>query len=205
MSTREDIINELGLKFMEKQRQLFNDPTFANLTVKAGTTTFKVHKAVLNVHTSFFTNATKEGGFLESKDNTVTIEEHSAHSVWRFLMYCYTGDYREGNNADITDEVPVNDRYLKHIRVHALADMLNIDCLKILAAEKLWLKVRNNFETIRNMLVMEAHRHMAYFGNKEGFMDAFQDIDAFQDMGEFTADLLVRHKQHLKIELDSEA
>jgi hypothetical protein len=74
------------------------------LTVKAGTTTFKVHKAILNVHTSFFTNATKEGGFLELKDNTVTIEEPTAHAVWRLLMYCYTGNYHEDNNADITDE-----------------------------------------------------------------------------------------------------
>jgi hypothetical protein len=90
--------------------------------------------------------------------------------------------------------------------------MLNIDCLKILAAENIWLNlVRNSFQvrlfipcvketyattnkhdqTIRNMSVMATHKYMAYVSNREKFMDAFQDINAFQDMGEFTADLSV--------------
>jgi hypothetical protein len=83
--------------------RLFNDPTFSDLTIKVGTTTFKVHKAILALHTSFLTDAIKESGCQESKDNTVTIK-YSAHAVWRLLMYCYTGDYDVNNNANITDE-----------------------------------------------------------------------------------------------------
>lgn len=99
----------------------------------------------------------------------------------------------------------VHDAYLKHIRVHALADMLNIDSLKILAVEKLWLSIRNNWDvrlfipcvketyattnkrdkTIRNMLVMAAHKNMAQLVERKGF------VEEFQDMGEFTVEFLV--------------
>jgi hypothetical protein len=48
------------------------------------------------VRTQFFAAATKpESGFAESKDRLVTINEHSAHAVWRLLKYCYCGDYSE--------------------------------------------------------------------------------------------------------------
>jgi hypothetical protein len=83
--------------------RIFNSGTYSDLTVKAGPATFKVHKAILGVRTKFFEMATREGGFLESKDNIVTIEEHSAHAVWRFLTYCYTGDYRNAKNEEIAE------------------------------------------------------------------------------------------------------
>jgi hypothetical protein len=76
----------------------FDSPTHSDLTVVVDSTgtSFHVHKVILGLRTSFFTNATKNG-FSEAKDNVVTIREHSEHAVRAFLQYCYTGDYSESD------------------------------------------------------------------------------------------------------------
>jgi hypothetical protein len=106
--------------------------------------------------------------------------------------------------------IAVHDAYLKHTRVHVLADKLGINGLKILAAEKLWLSVCDNWnvklfipcvketyattnkrdQTIRKMLVMAAHKNMEQLVKTEEF------VEEFQDMGEFTAEFLM-HVPHL--------
>ncbi|KAI5817737.1 hypothetical protein BZA77DRAFT_31747 [Pyronema omphalodes] len=114
---------------------------YSDLTIKVGSETFNVHKAVLRVRTKFFEMATREGGFLESKNNTVIIEEHSAHAVWRFLTYCYTGDYRNDKYEGISEDD--DEMYVQHARVHALADMLDIPDLKLFATEKLKIQLKS--------------------------------------------------------------
>lgn len=83
--------------FIDKYRSLDNHK-HSDLTVKVGTATFKVHKVILAAHTKLFTKATQNGRFLASKDNDVSIEEHSEHAVWRMLQYCYTGKYSKECN-----------------------------------------------------------------------------------------------------------
>jgi hypothetical protein len=78
-----------------------NSDLHSDLTIKVKNSAFKAHKAILAIRTQFFTMATKEHGFAESKDNIVTLEDHSAYAVWRFLTYCYTGNYEESQNKDI--------------------------------------------------------------------------------------------------------
>ena len=52
---------------------------------------FNAHQNTLSLHTSF--------GFSESKGKVVTIGDHSAHAIWRFLKYCYTGDCSDAPNG----------------------------------------------------------------------------------------------------------
>jgi hypothetical protein len=67
--------------------------------IAVGNTKFHAHQNILKLRTSFFEKATDEAtGFAESKDNTVTIEDHSTHAVWRILKYCYTGNYSDESN-----------------------------------------------------------------------------------------------------------
>jgi hypothetical protein len=80
---------------------LLNSEIHSDLTIKVGNSTFKAHKNILALRTDFFTTATKEGRFAESKDNTVTLQEHSANAVWRFLTYCYSGQYLDTANKDL--------------------------------------------------------------------------------------------------------
>ncbi|CCX11546.1 Similar to hypothetical protein MYCTH_2306100 [Myceliophthora thermophila ATCC 42464]; acc. no. XP_003663875 [Pyronema omphalodes CBS 100304] len=82
---------------------LYNTKDHSDLTIKVGSADFFAHHAILKPRTPFFERATKkESGFVESKDGVVMIEDHSTHAVWRFLMYCYTGDYSaESNNIGL--------------------------------------------------------------------------------------------------------
>ncbi|KAF8541479.1 BTB/POZ protein [Trichophaea hybrida] len=124
------------LEFFSKIDELFDSDTYTDLTIVVGATKFHVHQNLLKIRTPFFANATKPGGFSEANDNTVTIEEHSAHSVWRLLKYCYTGDYPEASNelALGEEDDPSN---MKHLRVYTLADMLDVPGLKAIAAKNI--------------------------------------------------------------------
>jgi hypothetical protein len=83
---------------LTRQDSLFDSRKHSDLTITVGNTEFSAHQNILCLRTPFFEKATQEGGFAESKDRTVTINEHSAHAVWRVLKYCYTGDYSTSSN-----------------------------------------------------------------------------------------------------------
>ncbi|KAF8541482.1 hypothetical protein BDD12DRAFT_878711 [Trichophaea hybrida] len=191
------------LKFLAKLDELFNSGTHSDLTIVAGNTAqFHVHKALIGLRTSFFTNATKpENGFSEAKDNVVTIQEHSAHAVWRFLTYCYSGDYKDGNNTELSEED--DHPSLKHPRVYALADMLDIPDLKDLITKKLQIQLNNwvaadfpvmvreiysttnkQDKEIRNVLVTTAKEHI----DKLLKLKEFKEVA--EEFGEFSTALL---------------
>ncbi|KAF8541483.1 BTB/POZ protein [Trichophaea hybrida] len=135
------------LDFLKKFEELFDSKIHSDLTIAVGNIKFHAHQNILKLRTSFFEKATsEESGFAESKDNTVTIEDHSTHAVWRILRYCYTGDYSdESSNLALGEEDDLG--ALKHCRVHALADMLEIPPLKAIAAKKLETKLTSNWVT----------------------------------------------------------
>ncbi|KAF8251773.1 POZ domain-containing protein [Wilcoxina mikolae CBS 423.85] len=172
------------LAFLSKFDEAFDSPTHSDLAVVVDSTRFNVHKVILGLRTSFFTNATRHG-FSEANDNVVTIREHSVEVVRSFLKYCYTGDY-EGKD-------------ISHVQVHALADMLDVPNLKLIATEKLksqledhWVAV--NFtdivkdvysvtntrdEGIRNLLVTSAEKHIDELRMLQEFEDVLYEIGEF--------------------------
>jgi len=84
--------------------RLFNNPAHSDIVVAAGSFAFDAHRAILGLRTSFFTNATNpSSGFSEAEQNVVRIEEHSCHAVWRFLIYCYTGDYPDKSKLEAVE------------------------------------------------------------------------------------------------------
>jgi hypothetical protein len=176
--------------------RLFNNPSHSDLTVVVGGCCFHAHKAILYLRTNFFTNATSlSSGFTESKENVVTIQEHSAHAVWRFLRYCYTGDYPDVSTLDETDDPAP----LKHTRVYALADMLGVPSLKSVATAKLKAKLDNDIvsadfhETVRdaysstypgdkelrNVLVHATRKHLAKLVSNEEFRKVLLELAEF--------------------------
>ncbi|KAI5819014.1 BTB/POZ protein [Pyronema omphalodes] len=183
-------------RFLSNFKTLLNSDLHSDLTIKVGNSTFKAHKAILAVRTQFLTMATQEHGFIESQDNTVTLEDQSAHAVWRFLAYCYTGNYEESQNKDI--EGDDDGVYLMHTRVHALADMFGVPQLKVLAAQKLkrqfeeWAPddfiecVKETYTTtyhkdrkIRNVLVDAAYNHSDELIKHEKFCKETETLGEF--------------------------
>jgi hypothetical protein len=184
----------------------------------------------LKIRTPFFANATKPGGFSEAKDNVVTIQEHSAHSVWRFLKYCYTGDYPEVSNElalgegvfvlmfkipnwYVSDSPKIEDdpEYLRHPRVHALADMLDVPGLKTVTADKMQTRFSTNWvtaefpkivsevysttnsqdKTARDVLTKAARNHFMELSSDDDFKALLRELGEFS--GGLVMDLLSRN------------
>ncbi|KAI5816696.1 hypothetical protein BZA77DRAFT_368086 [Pyronema omphalodes] len=125
------------LSFLEKFKGLFDSKDHSDISIQIGSKVFHAHHAILKLRTAFFEKATnKENGFAESISGIVEIKDHSAHAIWRFITYCYTGDYsNESNSVELGHDDDVGP--FKHCRVHALADMLVAPDVKKLAAKKL--------------------------------------------------------------------
>jgi len=192
------------IAFLEKFEDLFDSGKHSDLTVTVGNTEFSVHQNILCLRTSFFEKATQEGKFAESKDRTVTINEHSAHAVWRFLKYCYTGDYStSSNNLALGEDDDLGS--LKHPRVYALADMLDVPDLKRLAKEKLEAQLEKEFvaadfygtvketyattnardEDFRNVLVEVTKKNLTSLKESREFREVMREF------GEFSAQLVM--------------
>ncbi|KAF8541486.1 BTB/POZ protein [Trichophaea hybrida] len=188
------------LAFLSKLEEAFDSPTHSDLTVVVDSTRFNVHKVILGLRTSFFTNATRHG-FSEANDNVVTIREHSVEAVQSFLKYCYTGDY-EGKD-------------ISHVQVHALADMLDVPNLKLIAMEKLKSQFEDHWvaasfseiiketysmtnvrdKEIRDLIVTTAAKHLDELRKLEEFKELLGEIGEFSgglvmsmDMGQSKLD-----------------
>ncbi|KAF8251770.1 hypothetical protein K440DRAFT_43698 [Wilcoxina mikolae CBS 423.85] len=193
------------LDFLKKFEELFDSKTHSDLTIAVGNTKFHAHQNILKLRTSFFEKATsEESGFAEAKDKTVTIEDHSTHAVWRVLRYCYTADYSDdSNNLALGEEDDLG--ALKHCRVHALADMLEIPALKTIAATKLDTKLANHWVTadfpgvvkevysttntrdheVRDVIIRATRTHL----NELLAIQEFKDV--MFEFGEFSGGLVV--------------
>ncbi|KAF8251768.1 hypothetical protein K440DRAFT_612042 [Wilcoxina mikolae CBS 423.85] len=191
------------IEFFNEFEDLLKSGDHSDLTITAGDTKFSVHKAILGLRTTFFNNATDpQKGFSEAQTNVVTVEEHSVHAVWRFLTYCYTGEYKDACNPTlgVEDDPPS----AMHPRVHALADMLDVPKLKLLATKKLETQLKNwivaDFPTmvkeiyssttaqdggIRDLLVATSKDHIEELVLREDFKAVMEEV------GEFSAALVV--------------
>jgi len=184
---------------------LLDSPERSDLSVVVGSHKFHAHHIILNLRTDFFATATKpEHGFTESIDSTVVIEEHSVHAVWRMLTYCYTGEYE---NTKMKKDSPEEDDSgaLKHVRVYALADMLNIPELKTIAMQKLETFFKSNWDAksfpgtvreaylataprdtrLRRVLVDVARKHLLDLADSEDFRNTLYDF------GEFSGEIVL--------------
>ncbi|KAF8251772.1 POZ domain-containing protein [Wilcoxina mikolae CBS 423.85] len=186
--------DQTKLAFFSKFNQAFDSPTHSDLTVVVNTTRFHVHKVILGLRTSFFTNATKNG-FSEALDNVVTIREHSIEAVRAFLKYCYTGDY---SDSDVIHGTASGcNTALNHLHVYALADMLDVLDLKVLATKKLQTQLEMEWSNlaeilkeaysitnprdkeIRDVLVASAMKHLDELLKKEDFTGALNEVAEF--------------------------
>ncbi|KAF8541485.1 BTB/POZ protein [Trichophaea hybrida] len=182
------------LAFFSKFNQAFDSPTHSDLTVVVDATRFHVHKVILGLRTSFFTNATKNG-FSEAQDNIVTIREHSIEAVRAFLKYCYTGDY---SDSDVIHGTATGcNTAISHLHVYALADMLDVPDLKVLATKKLQTELEKEWSNladilkeaysitnsrdkeIRDLLVASAVKHLDELLKKEDFTGALNEVAEF--------------------------
>jgi hypothetical protein len=79
---------------------MLDNKDHSDIIIKTKDTEFYAHRLVLKLRTSFFEDKIKAMQIKDDKLVTVTIEEAAnggyyctTHAVWRFLNWCYTGDY----------------------------------------------------------------------------------------------------------------
>ncbi|CCX11542.1 Similar to BTB/POZ domain protein [Aspergillus clavatus NRRL 1]; acc. no. XP_001267759 [Pyronema omphalodes CBS 100304] len=114
-----------------------------NIIIKTKDTEFYAHRRVLKLRTSFFEDKIKVMQIKEDKLVTVTMDEAAdggyyctTHAVWRFLNWCYTGDY-SGQSQKIGLNHDDHLGALRHCEVYHLAAKFDIPDLKNLAVTKL--------------------------------------------------------------------
>lgn len=141
--------------------RLLNSPVGADLIILVENVHFFAHLCILSLRTSYFNAPLKNEherehlAELGAKPRKVTLLGHSAPAFWRFLTWCYTGDYspyharelppflhggmnhRAGAPSAGAERCIVQDNgaLVININVYFLADALHIPALETLAAQ----------------------------------------------------------------------
>jgi len=180
------------LDFLGTFSKLLDSPKHADLLITVDEHEFHAHTMILSLRSDSFANRIKlQDGFARS-----TIGGYSAHTVWRMLTYCYTGDYTDAAKDGLGKDDPGD---LMHFYVYSLAKMLNIPSLKTLATYKLKAIFANardfrNFpdtvrkiysETdsqdleLRRILIDVARKHLKELMYVSGFRDTLCEFGEF--------------------------
>ncbi|RPA74484.1 hypothetical protein BJ508DRAFT_191841, partial [Ascobolus immersus RN42] len=104
---------------------------YSDLTIRCGDQEFRVHKAVVCPQSSFFAACT-DGGFKESIEGVINLEEDDPDTVSRMVTFMYTNTYFDLDpSIDPSDDSAVKAaQLLAHILVYSLADKYAISNLK---------------------------------------------------------------------------
>lgn len=127
-----------------KARSLLNSPVHSDLIIKCDGSAFYAHQCILGLLTDYFDAAVLSRS-PELETNTVSILHHSAATVWRFLSWCYSGDYPQ----ILPDQIPqhkAHEGVQIHMRVSLLADYLGVDELKTVALDRCRYELANNWK-----------------------------------------------------------
>ncbi|KAI0997376.1 hypothetical protein K3495_g10808 [Podosphaera aphanis] len=208
-ATPENVINNVA--------KMLNNPQFSDVTIKIFDVEIYAHQFIICIQSEYFRKAfqkpdPKTPGFAESASMTIQFNEGSGAAYWRVLEYFYTGDYSELLSTDVFDDDP---ELLKHVRVHTLADMFQINDLKALSEKKLQ-KALDSFEVsettsefadcvragysdtsrflsvTREAMVIASVRNLGELGKEQGkpVMLKYGYIrDLIRDCGDFAVDL----------------
>ncbi|KAK7700351.1 hypothetical protein SLS64_010959 [Diaporthe eres] len=106
--------------------ELFESGILADVEVKCGDHTWKLHKAILCTRSVWFKNALT-GAFEESNTRIVTLDEEEQLDVDCFLRFIYTG------SVDLQKSYPRDDTFVALMRIWKMADFFINDSLRNLA------------------------------------------------------------------------
>lgn len=73
--------------------RLHGSKKYADLTVKCGEITTRVHKAIVCIRSEWFAKAVDDERFLEGREGVIEFKEESPRTVQWMLEYLYTGRY----------------------------------------------------------------------------------------------------------------
>ena len=130
-------------KRLIKTCSLLNSPVHSDLTISCNGSAFYAHQCILGLSTDYFAagSTMRSPG---SDTNTVSLSHYSAASVWRFLSWCYSGDYPRILPAEISHH-EAHQGVEIHTRVYLLAAYLGVDELKTLASDRCRDELTNNW------------------------------------------------------------
>ncbi|KAG6358049.1 hypothetical protein INS49_013933 [Diaporthe citri] len=95
--------------------ELFESGVLADVEVKCGDHTWKLHKVILCTRSTFFKSALM-GAFKESETGIVTLKKREQCDVGCFLKFIYTG------SIDLQDSYPGDDALVALMRIWKTAD-----------------------------------------------------------------------------------
>ncbi|KAK5677934.1 hypothetical protein LTS10_009817 [Elasticomyces elasticus] len=110
---------------------LLESGNFSDLTIKAGTCTWAVHKAIICSQSDFFLKACT-GRFQEATSNTICLDGDDNDAVDAMINFFYRRTYCEPTDTS-DDEVASG---VLHIAVFAIADKYDIADLMALSVDK---------------------------------------------------------------------
>ena len=84
--------------------RLFASGKYADLVVRCGNYTARVHKAIVCAQSDWFAKAVDEGRFVEGQEGVVEFKEESPRAVRRMLEFLYTGEYTLTPEEETSDE-----------------------------------------------------------------------------------------------------
>ncbi|KAJ2900356.1 hypothetical protein MKZ38_002489 [Zalerion maritima] len=124
----------VGAMFSSSDAKLLSDGTFSDCEVVCGDKTWKTHKSILCTRSKWFMKALS-GGFKESQDGSVKIEEFSPWEVRAVIQFLYTGVVEDRSEFE-------KSQYVWPIQLYRLADYFQIDAM--MDSCVIWLKEHCN-------------------------------------------------------------
>lgn len=86
--------------------RLYGSSRYADLTVKCGDFTTRVHTAVVCTRSAWFAKAVDDERFLEGRNGIVEFTQESPRTVQMMLQFLYSGDYKlQESGLDSADEI----------------------------------------------------------------------------------------------------
>ncbi|KAK1991095.1 hypothetical protein LX36DRAFT_736679 [Colletotrichum falcatum] len=182
----------------------FNKPDHSDVQILIGKHNLPAHRLVLDCQSGYFSKALQLA-FKEGTTNKFEFTEGSHHAYWRAFEFMYTGTYSEDPSTELEDEGEAivlvlcqetncfvdDDEMTKDIRVYALAEYFQVECLKKYSLDKLVSKletlwncegfidcIRETYcsttetdEEPRRLVARTAHKRLSYLWKKKPFRD----------------------------------
>ncbi|KAK3648414.1 hypothetical protein LTR56_007531 [Elasticomyces elasticus] len=130
-------------KLINSVKEQYNNPQYADLTIKCGHRSWWAHKVIVCPQSPFFAKAC-DGNFREAKEGVIPLDHDDPSVVEAMLEYMYKLDYHDDHGTDVDGAVVPPIVFNVHILI--LADKYDILDLAKLAEVKSSTQARDEWK-----------------------------------------------------------
>ena len=102
---------------------ILDDHETSDFTLKCGSRSFKVHKAILGARSAVF-RAMFQSGMREAVDGEAVIEDIDEKTLMKIIIYIYSGMFYIDEDCDILALCKAADMYQLHLLIDLITDEL---------------------------------------------------------------------------------